>query len=82
MNTLTADDVDRIREVIGKYGKLSVATIGDEDDLYDQGLTSHASVNVMIALEDEFDIEFPDRLLQKATFASISAIADAVAQLA
>ncbi|GGG28258.1 aminoacyl carrier protein [Rhodococcoides trifolii] len=82
MNTLTADDVDRIREVIGKYGKLTVAGIGDQDDLYDQGLTSHASVNVMIALEDEFDIEFPDRLLQKATFSSIASIADAVAQLA
>ncbi len=26
-------------------------------------MTSHASVNVMLALEDHFDIEFPDRML-------------------
>ncbi|MBY6686513.1 acyl carrier protein [Rhodococcus sp. BP-149] len=84
MNTLTVEDIDRIREVLGKYGKLpvTIASVGNEDDLYDAGLTSHASVNVMIALEDEFDVEFPDRLLQKSTFASVAAIADAVAELA
>lgn len=84
MNTLTVEDVERIREVLAKYGKLPVAmeTVGNDDDLYDAGLTSHASVNVMIALEDEFDVEFPDRLLQKSTFASVAAIADAVAELA
>ncbi|KIQ14134.1 acyl carrier protein [Rhodococcus sp. MEB064] len=84
MNTLTVEDIDRIREVLSKYGKLPIAitSVGNQDDLYDAGLTSHASVNVMIALEDEFDVEFPDRLLQKSTFASVSAIADAVAELA
>ena len=42
MNTLTTEDVDRIREVLGKYGKLPVdiATISNTDDLYDSGLTS------------------------------------------
>ena len=47
-------------------------------DLYRAGLTSHASVNVMLALEDAFDIEFPDALLKKSTFESIAAIADAL----
>ena len=35
----------------------------------------------MIALEDEFDVEFPDTMLQKSTFGSINAIAAAIAQL-
>ena len=35
-------------------------------DLYAAGMTSHASVNVMLALEDAFDIEFPDELLTKS----------------
>lgn len=80
---LIATDLDRIRDIIGRYGKLpvEVSSVGNHDDLYDKGLTSHASVNVMIGLEDEFDIEFPDRLLQKSTFASIAAIADALAGL-
>ena len=39
------------------------------------GMTSHASVNVMLALEDAFDVEFPDRMLKRSVFESIAAIA-------
>ena len=42
-------------------------------------MTSHASVNVMLALEGAFDIEFPDELLKRSVFASIASIRDAVA---
>ncbi len=84
METLSTQFDARIRDVLDKLGKMSVAAsdIDSASDLYDSGLTSHASVNVMIGLEDEFDIEFPDSMLQKSTFASIDAIAAAVAQLA
>jgi len=44
-------------------------------------MTSHASVNVMLALEDAFDIEFPDAMLTREVFASIAAIAAAIAEL-
>lgn len=73
----------RIRDVLEKFGKLPVPVtqIDDSADLYDSGLTSHASVNVMIALEDEFDVEFPDSMLQKSTFGSIESISVAIAQL-
>jgi acyl carrier protein len=37
-------------------------------------MTSHASVNVMLALEDAFDIEFSESMLKKSTFESIAAI--------
>ena len=57
-------------------------TIEAESDLFAAGMTSHASVNVMLALEDELDIEFPERLLKKSTFASIASIVDALDQLA
>ncbi|MFC7446473.1 acyl carrier protein [Rhodococcus daqingensis] len=75
--------VDRIRNVLEKFGRLpiTIAEVAADDDLYDKGLTSHASVNVMIGLEDEFDVEFPDALLQKSTFASIESIAAAVDSL-
>ena len=83
MLTLNAQDVVRVRTVLEKFGKLPVPveSIDEAADLYDSGLTSHASVNVMIALEDEFDVEFPDTMLQKSTFGSINAIAAAIAQL-
>ncbi|MFC8178189.1 MULTISPECIES: acyl carrier protein [Nocardiaceae] len=83
METLNSGDVARVRDVLDKFGKMpvSAADIETDADLYDNGLTSHASVNVMIALEDEFDVEFPDTMLQKSTFGSIDAIATALAQL-
>jgi acyl carrier protein len=44
-------------------------------------MTSHASVNVMLALEDEFDIEFPESMLRKSTFESVYAIREALSEL-
>jgi acyl carrier protein len=35
----------------------------------------------MLALEDAFDVEFPDKLLRKSTFASVSAIREALDSL-
>jgi acyl carrier protein len=74
---------DRIYDVLREHGKLPVdpAALSDEDDLYRAGMTSHASVNVMLALEDAFDVEFPDSLLRKSTFASVSAIREALNSL-
>jgi acyl carrier protein len=69
-----------IREVLDSYAKLQVpaADLADDDDLYRLGLTSHASVNVMLGLEDAFDTEFSDDLLRKSTFQSIASIRDAL----
>jgi acyl carrier protein len=75
--------VDDIREILKQHAKLSVdvASLTDDTDLYQAGMTSHASVNVMLALESHFDVEFPDRMLRRGVFASISAIRDAVGEL-
>jgi acyl carrier protein len=72
-----------IREILEANGRLPVSamTLRDEDDLYQHGLTSHASVNVMLALENAFDIEFPDVLLRRDTFKSVAAIRAALASL-
>jgi acyl carrier protein len=72
-----------IRRVLDEHGRLprDAARIGDHDDLFDLGLSSHASVNVMVALEDAFGVEFPEPLLRKSTFQSVAAIRGALAQL-
>ena len=74
---------DTIRKILAEHGHfpVDVATIRDEDDLYQAGMTSHASVNVMLALEDAFDVEFPQELLRKKTFESIFAIEQALSGL-
>ena len=60
---------------------IDVDSIGDEQDLFAAGMSSHASVNVMLALEDRFDIEFPDRMLTRDVFESVSGIAAAISEL-
>ena len=74
---------DAIRTIIGKHGKLAlpIERLHPEDDLYRAGMTSHASVNVMLALEAHFDVEFPDRMLRRSVFESISAIQAALSEL-
>ncbi|MDD1499869.1 acyl carrier protein [Agrobacterium sp. CNPSo 3708] len=65
-----------IREVLAKFGQLpvSVDTLADDADLYAAGLSSFASVQLMLGLEEAFDIEFPDSMLNRKSFASIAAI--------
>jgi acyl carrier protein len=74
---------DEIRQVISEHARLpvDVQTLSDDADLYEAGMTSHASVNVMLGLEDRFDIEFPDRMLKRSVFESIGAIAAALSEL-
>jgi acyl carrier protein len=74
---------EAIRTILAEHGHLPVEVdkLRDEDDLYQAGMTSHASVNVMLALEDEFDIEFPERMLRKSTFESVAAIRFAISEL-
>lgn len=78
----SADDFDtRIRAILLQHGRLAgdANTLPANADLYQAGMSSHASVNVMLALEGAFDIEFPDELLKRSVFASIASIRDAVA---
>jgi acyl carrier protein len=74
---------DQIRDVLRSQGHLSadVGTLADDADLYAAGMTSHASVNVMIALEDTFDVEFPDSMLTRGVFESVDSIATALEQV-
>ncbi len=75
--------LDDIRQVLKDHGRLSAdpATLDENADLYQAGLTSHASVNVMLALEGKFDIEFPDRMLKRGVFGSLTSIREAVEEL-
>jgi acyl carrier protein len=75
---------DRVREIVAAHGRLTVdvTSLADDDDLYRAGLTSHASVNLMLALEDAFGITFPERLLRRQTFESVASICEALTELA
>lgn len=80
---MTTPVTDEIRRVLRDHARLSldVAQLGDDTDLFAAGMTSHASVGVMLALEDAFDIEFPDSMLTRSVFASIGSMAGAIDKL-
>ena len=73
----------RIRNILATHGRLTVdvAALSDDSDLFAAGLTSLSTVNLLLAVEDEFDIEVPDHLLSARTFQSIDALTDVVNSL-
>ncbi len=74
---------DEIRGILAAHARLPGGSedLARDADLYAAGMTSHASINVMLALEEHFDVEFPDRMLTRSVFASVGSISDAIAEL-
>jgi acyl carrier protein len=74
---------ETIRELLARVGGLPVAIteIADDADLYAAGLSSFASVQLMLGIEEAFDLEFPDSLLNRKSFASIAAIEQTLGQI-
>jgi acyl carrier protein len=72
-----------IRAILREHARLAVDvdTLADEADLYAAGMTSHASVNLMLALEDKFEVEFPERMLRRRAFENVAAIRAAIEEL-
>ena len=71
----TDDQEARIRQILQQHGRLegTIETMARDAELSAAGLTSHATVSVMLALEEEFGIEIPDDAAE-----SIVTVGDAV----
>lgn len=72
-----------IRVVLRDHARLKedAGKLDSNADLYQWGMTSHASVNVMLGLEGAFGIEFPDHMLNRNVFSSIASIRRALGEL-
>lgn len=81
---MSTPQLAKIRSILKEHGRLSrdAEGLAAEADLYQAGMTSHASVNVMLALEGEFDVEFPDHMLKRNVFNTIASISAALDELA
>jgi acyl carrier protein len=55
--------------------------VADHADLYEAGLSSLATVHLLLAIEYEFDIEIPDHMLTRRLFSTIDSMAAAVDEL-
>jgi len=67
---------EALRELIATHGKLlvDVTELDDNSNLFEAGLTSLNTVNLMLAIEDQYDIVFTDESLTRDTFSSIDAL--------
>ena len=74
---------DRVRRVIEVNLPLlrNAGSLDASADLYSAGMSSLSSVNLMLALENEFDLEFPPDVLNRSAFQSIDAITKSVERL-
>jgi len=74
---------DQIRDLVIKHARLSTDTqdLSATADLYAAGLTSLTTVHLMLALEDHFDVEFPDEMLGRKTFESTQSISEALDEM-
>ena len=62
-----------IIEILKNAGKVSLAdgTLDPALDLFEHGLTSFNSVQVMLTIEEKLGIYFPDDLIRRETFQSL-----------
>lgn len=75
---------DEIREILRLHAHLPIdpGSLATEADLFAAGMSSHASVGVMLALEERFGVEFPDHMLKREVFGTIDSIRSALEELA
>src|SRR6188768_3289515 len=73
----------QIRAIVAAHGRLLVdpTALEADADLYQAGLTSLSTVNLMLALEEHFDCEFTDKMLGRKTFGSLRALTEAIEEL-
>lgn len=74
---------EQIRSILQLHGNLGAdaTSLAPETSLHQAGLTSHATVNLMLALEEHFGVEFPERMLRRRVFDSIATIEAALTEL-
>ncbi|BAQ46843.1 MULTISPECIES: acyl carrier protein [Methylobacterium] len=69
-----------IRTILARHGTLGITLdrLSEDDDLFDNGLDSFGAVQVMMDLEEHFEVEFPEDLLNRDVFSTIRSLRDLV----
>ncbi len=73
-------DMEEIRNIVIETAQLpmNAQQISDNMDLDDAGITSLGRMNVILALEDRLQINFPDDMMTRKNFSSITAMSRTV----
>ncbi|HYA79728.1 MAG TPA: acyl carrier protein [Methylocystis sp.] len=73
----------KIRRLIDENAKLSTPArdLAPDADLYQAGLTPFMAIRLMLALEREFGVEFPEQMLKRRSMSSLEAVCNCVRAL-
>jgi acyl carrier protein len=74
---------DEIRRLVIGNATLAIgeASLTDDTDLFSAGMTSYASVTMMMSIEEHFGVVFTDSQIIRTTFQTIASMAEAVTWL-
>ncbi len=83
LDVLNRDIAPRIDAIVHNFikGDVPDRSVGPDQNLQELGLTSMDMVNLMLAVEAEFDVTIPGSKLIPANFRSIKRIVALVAEL-
>lgn len=57
--------IDKVIEILAEFTEMDTSDMNESTELVnDMGLNSLDVMNVVVAFEDEFDIEIPDRIIK------------------
>jgi D-alanine--poly(phosphoribitol) ligase subunit 2 len=70
-------EISQIVSTLGNVGHAG-GELPLDANLFDLGMSSYNAVQVMLALEERYGIQFPDELLSKEHFSSIRKLTAAV----
>ncbi|MCF7697256.1 acyl carrier protein [Mycetohabitans sp. B2] len=73
----------KLREILAQWADLDVpiASLSDDASLYDAGMSSLATVKILMAIENAFNVEIPDEWLTRELFTSVASLSQAIKQL-
>ena len=76
LDRINSSAADRITTLVRQIlAKRSIdRSVGRDEDLTESGLSSLDMVNLMLAVETEFDVKIPDRDMTPANFRSVARI--------
>ncbi|KAG0189729.1 hypothetical protein DFQ28_003052 [Apophysomyces sp. BC1034] len=74
---------NKLREILAQWADLDVpiASLSNDASLYDAGMSSLATVKILMAIENAFDIEIPDEWLTRELFMSVASLGQAIERL-
>jgi acyl carrier protein len=78
----TVDLQSSVRTLIAENSGVELLdSISNTDDLFAAGLQSLDCVRILVAVEDEFDIELPNDIIERKLFCTVENLSQAVAGL-